>query len=248
MNRLEGRVALVTGASRGIGRAVAERLAAEGARVVVNYRAQADAAAEVVSGITAAGGEALAVQADVTEAEPVAAMVESALQRFERVDILVNNAGITKDGLLMKMKEDDWDFVIRTNLRGVFLVSKALVRPMMRQRSGRIINMTSVAGLAGNLGQTNYASAKAGIVGFTKSLAKEVGPRGVTVNAVAPGYVPTDLTGDLPDELIAEATRLTPLGRLGTVDDVAGAVAFLASDDAAFVTGQTLRVDGGMII
>jgi 3-oxoacyl-[acyl-carrier protein] reductase len=248
MMRMADRVAVVTGSSRGIGRAVAERLAQEGARVVVNYRERQDAADAVVAGIAAAGGTAIAVGADVALAEGAKALVEAARQAFGSLDVLVNNAGITRDGLLMAMSEDDWDGVIATNLRSVFLMSRAAVRPMMKQRRGRIINITSIAGLGGNAGQTNYAAAKAGIVGFTKSLAKEVGARGVTVNAVAPGYVPTDLTGGLPEALIAEATRLTPLGRLGTVDDVAGAVAFLASDDAAFITGQVLRVDGGMII
>jgi 3-oxoacyl-[acyl-carrier protein] reductase len=248
MTRLAERVALVTGSSRGIGRAVAERLAAEGAHVVINYRARQDAAEAVVAGITAAGGSAFAVRADVTVADAAQALVAATLERFGRLDILVNNAGVTRDGLLMKMTDEDWDTVLDTNLRSVFLVSRAAVRTMLRQRSGRVINMTSVAGLGGNAGQANYAAAKAGIVGLTKSMAKEVGPRGITVNAVAPGYIPTDLTNALPAELISAAERLTPLGRLGTVEDVAGAVAFLASDDAAFITGQVLRVDGGMVI
>lgn len=247
MNRLADRVALVTGGSRGIGRAISERLAAEGATVVFSYRSRADAADEVVQGIEASGGSARALGADVTVADDVSALVADVLEREGRIDILVNNAGVTRDGLLMKMSDEDWDTVLTTNLRGVFLVSRAAVRPMMRQRSGRIVNITSVAGLAGNAGQTNYASAKAGIVGFTKSLAKEVGPRGITVNAVAPGYVRTDLTSDLPEALVEQAVRLTPLGRLGTAEDVAAAVAFLASEDGAFITGQVLRVDGGMI-
>lgn len=247
MNRLADRVALVTGGSRGIGRAISERLAAEGATVVFSYRSRADAADEVVQGIEASGGSARALGADVTVADDVSALVADVLEREGRIDILVNNAGVTRDGLLMKMSDEDWDTVLTTNLRGVFLVSRAAVRPMMRQRSGRIVNITSVAGLAGNAGQTNYASAKAGIVGFTKSLAKEVGPRGITVNAVAPGYVRTDLTSDLPEALVEQAVRLTPLGRLGKAEDVAAAVAFLASEDGAFITGQVLRVDGGMI-
>jgi 3-oxoacyl-[acyl-carrier protein] reductase len=177
----------------------------------------------------------------------VSALVDATLETFDGIDILVNNVGLTRDGLLMKMGEDDWDLVMSVNLRSVYLVSRAVVRHMMRRRFGRIISISSVAGLAGNPGQTNYAASKAGIVGFTKSLAKEVGSRGVTVNAVAPGYIPTDLTKDLPEELVAEAVRLTPVGRLGTVEDVASAVAFFASDDAEFVTGQVLRVDGGMI-
>jgi 3-oxoacyl-[acyl-carrier protein] reductase len=248
MGRLTGRVALVTGASRGIGRAVAIRLAADGAAVVVNYKARQDAADEVVAEIEAVGGSARALAADVADAPQAQALVEAALAEFGRLDIVVNNAGITRDGLLMKMSDDDWANVLATNLGSVFHVCRAAVRPMMRQRGGRIISMTSVAGLGGNAGQTNYAAAKAGIVGFTKSLAKEVGSRGVTVNAVAPGYVATDLTSDLPEALIEEARRLTPLGRLGTAEEVAAAVSFLASDDAAFITGQVLRVDGGMII
>jgi 3-oxoacyl-[acyl-carrier protein] reductase len=246
MPNLTDRVALVTGSSRGIGRAIALRLAADGARVLVNYRTGAEAADAVVAAIKAAGGEASAAAGDVTDPAAAEALVEAAMDRFGRLDILVNNAGVTRDGLLMKMKDQDWDAVLATNLRSVFLMSRAAVRPMLRQRGGRIITITSIAGLDGNAGQTNYAAAKAGIVGFTKSLAKEIGGRGITVNAVAPGYIPTDLTRDLPTALLDEARRLTPLGRLGTAEDVAGAVAFLASGDAAFITGQVLRVDGGM--
>jgi 3-oxoacyl-[acyl-carrier protein] reductase len=240
-------VAVVTGASRGIGRAVAERLAHDGAAVVVNYRAEESAALETVRGIESGGGRAIAVQADVTDADHAGRLVETTLKVFERIDILVNNAGVTRDGLLMKMSDEDWDFVLNTNLRSAFLMSRAASRPMMRQRAGRIINMTSIAGLGGNAGQANYAASKAGIVGLTKAMAKELGPRGITSNAVAPGYIPTDLTSTLSESLIADAVKLTPLGRLGTVGDVAAAVAFLASDDAAFITGQVLRVDGGML-
>jgi 3-oxoacyl-[acyl-carrier protein] reductase len=247
MSNLSDRVAIVTGSSRGIGRVMAERFGAEGAQVVVNYHRQAAAAEEVVAAIERAGGRAMAVGADVTDAAAVGRLVQAALDAFGRIDILVNNAGITRDGLLMKMSDEDWDTVLATNLRSVFLVSRAVIRPMMRQRAGRVINMTSIAGVAGNMGQTNYAAAKAGIIGFTKSLAKEVGSRGITVNAIAPGYVPTELTASLPPALLGEAIRLTPLGRLGTAADVAAAASFLASEDAAFITGQVLRVDGGMM-
>lgn len=243
---MSGKVALVTGSSRGIGRAIALRLAADGCDVVVNYRTGADAAAEVVASIESAGGMAVAVQADVTDSSAVERLVGQTLERFGRLDVLVNNAGVTRDGLLMRMKDEDWDMVIATNLRSVFLASRAVLRPMMRQRAGRIVSITSISGLSGNAGQCNYAAAKAGIVGFTRSLAKEAGSRGITVNAVAPGYVPTDLTGDLPQALLDDAVKATPLGRLGTVQDIASAVSFLASDDAAFITGQVLRVDGGM--
>jgi 3-oxoacyl-[acyl-carrier protein] reductase len=247
MGRLDGRVALVTGGSRGIGRAVAERLARDGAQLVVNYRQRADAAEEVVGGIAAAGGSAVAVAADVSVAAEAQDLVEAALAAYGRLDILVNNAGITRDGLVMKMSEEDWDAVLGANLRSAFLVSRAAVRTMLRQRGGRILFMTSVSGLDGNAGQANYAASKAGLVGLTKSLAKELGSRGVTVNAVAPGFIDTDLTRSLDPALIEEARRLTPLGRLGSLEDVAAAVSFLASDDAAFITGQVLRVDGGMM-
>ena len=248
MPNLTDQVALVTGSSRGIGRAIALRLAADGAKVVVNYRSGEAAAAEVVRQIEAAGGAALAVGADVTDPEAAAGLVETARAAWGRLDILVNNAGITRDGLLMKMSDQDWDMVHNTNLKSAFLVTRAAIRPMLRQKSGRIINITSIAGIGGNMGQANYSAAKAGLIGLTKSVAKEVGGRGITANAVAPGYVPTDLTKDLPAALLAEVVRLTPLGRMGTVEDVAAAVAFLASGDAAFITGQVLRVDGGMAI
>ncbi len=246
MADLSGRIALVTGSSRGIGRAVAERLGRDGASIVVNYLSRSDAADEVVAAIRGAGGQAEAFQADVSAAAQAQGLVEFTLERCGRLDVLVNNAGGTRDGLLMKMSDDDWDTVLNTNLRSVFLTCRAAVRPMLRQRSGRIINISSIAGIDGNMGQVNYAAAKAGIVGLTKSIAKEVGSRGITANVVAPGYVPTDLTADLPAQLLEIAVRLTPLGRLGTAGDVAGAVAFLASDDASFITAQVLRVDGGM--
>jgi 3-oxoacyl-[acyl-carrier protein] reductase len=244
--KLEGKVAVVTGASRGIGRAIAERLATEGARVVVNYRASAEQAAEVVAAIEAQGGQAMAYQADVSDLAQAQALIKAATERWGTVDILVNNAGTTRDKLLMMMKESDWDLVIDTNLKSVFNCCKAVARKMVRQRSGRIINITSVAGLAGNPGQTNYAASKAGIVGFTKSLAKELGTRNITVNAVAPGYVPTALTNDLPEELQQAAIDHTPLGRFGKPEEIAAAVAFFAADEAAFITGQVLSVDGGL--
>ncbi len=245
---LTGKVALVTGASRGIGRAIAEKLAGQGASVVVNYNTNREAADEVVEGIKANGGQAIAMQGDVRDAGDAKRLVKATLNEFGRLDILVNNAGTTRDNLLALMKEADWDLVLDTNLKGAYNVTKAAIRPMMKQRSGRIINITSVAGVAGNPGQANYSAAKAGLIGFTKSVAKEMGARNITANAIAPGYVPTDLTADLPEDLIQQAVQLTPLGRLGTVEDVANAVAFLASDEAGFITGQVLRVDGGMVI
>lgn len=244
---LTGKVALVTGASRGIGRAIAEKLAGQGASIVVNYHTSEGAAAEVVEGIHANGGEAITIQGDVRDPDDAKRMVKTTLDELGQLDILVNNAGTTRDTLLAMMKEADWDLVLDTNLKGAYNVTKAAIRPMMKQRSGRIINVTSVAGISGNPGQANYSAAKAGLIGFTKSVARELGARNITSNAVAPGYVPTDLTADLPEDLIEQAVEFTPLGRLGTVEDVANAVAFLASDEAKFITGQVLRVDGGMV-
>lgn len=241
------RVAIVTGSSRGIGRGIALRLAKEGAKVVVNYRGSEAAAHAVVEEIEAGGGEAIAVQADVSQVAGAQALIDAAKEAYGRVDILVNNAGTTRDTLLMRMSEEDWDIVIDTNLKGTFNCIKAVSRQMMRQRYGRIVNITSVSGIAGNAGQANYASAKAGIIGLTKTVAKELGSRGITCNAVAPGFVPTDLTASLPQDLVDLAIERTPLGRMGTVEDMAAAVAYLASDEAGFVTGQVLAVDGGLV-
>ena len=245
---LNDRVAIVTGGSRGIGRAIAETLAAAGATVVVNYKSNTAAADEVVQAIIAADGRALAVQADVATAQGVETLFKTTLDSFGRLDILVNNAGITRDGLLLRMKEDDFDAVLNTNLRGVFLCTKAALRPMSKARGGRIINITSVVGLMGNAGQANYAAAKAGLVGFTKSVAREMASRGITANAVAPGYIATELTDVLGEQVRAAILENIPLGRLGTAHDVANLVCFLASDNAAYITGQTMTVDGGLVM
>lgn len=242
------KVAVVTGSSRGIGRAIALRLAQGGAKVVVNYRSNEEAAGEVVAQIEAAGGEAVSVQADVSKVADAQALIDAAKTTFGRIDILVNNAGTTRDTLLLRMSEDDWDVVIDTNLKGTFNCIKAVSRLMMRQRYGRIVNVASVAGISGNAGQANYASAKAGIIGLTKTVAKELGGRQITCNAIAPGLVPTDLTADLPQDMVDQAIERTPLGRTGTADDMAAAVAYLASEEAGFVTGQVLAVDGGLTI
>ncbi len=245
---LDGKVAIVTGASRGIGRATALRLAQEGAKVVVNYAGNLAAAEKTVEDIKQAGGEAIIFQADVADAQAVGELVKAATAAFGRIDILVNNAGITRDTLLAFMKEDDWDAVMNTNLKGVFNCTKAVAKTMIKQRAGRIINMTSVVGIMGNAGQTNYAAAKAGVIGFTKSAAKELAARGITVNAVAPGYITTDMSAAIPEQAKADLAQKIPLSRLGKPEDVAEAVLFLASDAANYITGQTINVDGGMVM
>lgn len=242
----EGKVAIVTGASRGIGRAVAEDLGERGAHVIVNYNSSGDAAKEVVAAIEAAGGRAVAHQADVGDYEQAQELVKFALDQFDGLQILINNAGITRDGLIMTMAESDWDDVMRVNLKSTFNCSKAAVRHMMRKRYGRIINITSVSGQMGNAGQTNYAASKAGQIGFTKSLAREVAPRNVTVNAVAAGYIDTEIWSDVPEDMREGLIDMIPLGRKGQPDEIAKAVAYLASDDAGYVTGHVLSVDGGM--
>ncbi len=244
---LTGKSALVTGASRGIGRAIALRLAQLGARVAVNYFKSAEAANMVVEAIKQQGGQAVAVQGDVSKFDEAQRVVKATTDAFGRLDIVVNNAGTTRDNLLALMKEDDWDAILTTDLKSVFNVSKAALRPMMKQKSGRIVNITSVAGITGNPGQTNYSAAKAGIIGFTKSMAKEYGVRGIYVNAVAPGYIPTDLTNPLPQEVKDYLLKMTALQRFGTCEEVADAVAFLASDSARYITGQVLAVDGGIV-
>jgi 3-oxoacyl-[acyl-carrier protein] reductase len=261
---LSGKSAVVTGGSRGIGRAIAVRLARQGADVAFSYsgrprtnhgQGSADeseprnaAAEETVSAIEALGRRAIAVQADVTRPESSEALVKAALAEFRKIDILVNNAGITRDDLIMRMSIDAWRDVLETNLFGAFYMTKAVTRPMLKARGGRIVNITSVSGQAGQMGQANYSSAKAGLIGLTKATARELASRGITCNAVAPGFVLTELTSGLADELKAQLTERTPLGRFGTPEEIADAVAFLASDEAAYITGQVLAVDGGLVM
>jgi 3-oxoacyl-[acyl-carrier protein] reductase len=246
MADLTGKVALVTGASRGIGAAIALKLASYGATVAVNYAGSAAAAQAIVDTIEAAGGRALAIQADVSDAGAAAGLVEIAIAELGGLDVIVNNAGITRDGLLVRMSDEDWSAVINTNLSGVFNVTRAATRHFMKQRSGSIINIASVVGITGNAGQANYSAAKAGVIGLTKSVARELAPRGIRVNAVAPGFIETDMTAALPENIRSATMAEIALGRFGSAEDVANAVAFLASDDAAYVTGTTLAVDGGM--
>lgn len=242
------RVALVTGGSRGIGRAIALRLAADGHQVAVNYTASAASAHDVVEAIVARGGTARAIQADVGDADAVASMFGEIEEHFGRVGILVNNAGITRDDLLLRMGVDAWDEVIETNLRSVYLCSRAAMRGMLRLKWGRIISMSSISGISGNPGQANYAASKAAIIGFSKSVAREVGSRNITVNVVAPGFIETDMTDKLGSEIAEEVAQRVALGRLGRPEEIAAAVGYLASDDAAYVTGQTLVVDGGLAL
>jgi 3-oxoacyl-[acyl-carrier protein] reductase len=245
---LEGRTALITGAGRGIGRATAIRLARAGARIAINYKGNEEAAAEAKRLVEQGGGEATLIQGDVSVDGQAENVVKAALAfGAGRLDILVNNAGITRDNLLVRMSAEDWDAVVDLNLRGAFLVTKAAMRPMMKQKAGRIVNVSSVAGVAGNAGQANYASAKAGLIGFTKTVAREMAVRNITCNAVAPGFVPTDLTSALLKQMEETILKQIPLGRFGTVEDVANAIAFLVSDEASYITGQVLVVDGGMV-
>ncbi len=243
---LEGKIALVTGGSRGIGRATVLALSREGAKVLINYKGNEEAALETLKELKEVGGEGEIYKADVSIEEEVERMFGFLLEKWGKLDILVNNAGITKDNLLLRMKVEDWDRVINTNLKGVFLCTKSAVKIMLKQKSGRIINISSVVGLKGNIGQANYASAKAGIIGFTKSIAREVASRGITVNAIAPGFISTEMTLALSEEMRKKILEEIPLGKFGTCEDVAAAVKFLASDEANYITGAVLNVDGGL--
>ncbi len=248
MGKLNGKTAIVTGASRGIGAEIAKYLAKEGARIAVNYSGSQTKAEEVVNEITANGGEAFAIQASVSDSESVSAMISETMNRYGSIDILVNNAGITRDNLLMRMKENEWDDVINTNLKGVFLCTKAVSRQMMKQRAGRIINISSVVGVSGNAGQANYVAAKAGVIGLTKTTAKELASRNINVNAIAPGFITTDMTDELSEEVKNQMLTQIPLAKLGSPEDIAKAVVFLASEDSNYITGQTLHVNGGMVM
>ena len=245
---LEGKIAVVTGASRGIGRAIAIRLAGEGATVVINYNGSKEKAEEVKQEIEGAGGKAAVCQCNVADFDQCQAFIQKVIDEFGRIDILVNNAGITRDGLLMKMSEEDFDQVIETNLKGAFHTIRFASRQMLRQKSGRIINLSSVVGVTGNAGQANYAASKAGVLGLTKSAARELASRGITVNAIAPGFIETDMTSVLSEKVKEGAAAGIPLGAFGKPEDVAAAAAFLASDEAGYITGQVLHVDGGMVM
>ncbi|ALS78254.1 3-oxoacyl-[acyl-carrier-protein] reductase [Planococcus kocurii] len=248
MSKLAGKTAIITGGSRGIGAEIARKFAADGAKVVVNYSGSQEKAEAVVADIEANGGTAIAVKANVSDAESVKAMVDETMKTFGSVDILVNNAGITRDNLMMRMKDDEWDDVININLKGVFICTKAVTRQMMKQRSGRIVNIASIVGVMGNAGQANYVAAKAGVIGLTKTTARELASRGITANAVAPGFITTDMTEKLSEDVQKAMMGQIPLGRFGAPEDVAKAALFLASDDASYMTGQTLHLDGGMVM
>ncbi len=245
---LDGKVALVTGGSRGIGRAIAVALAREGAKVAINFAGNEKAAEETKALVEQAGSEAILLKADVSDKDADAALIDTVVKTYGKIDILVNNAGITRDSLMLRMKEDDFDAVIDTNLRSVFYLTKAVAKSMMKKRTGRIINMSSVVGLTGNAGQVNYAAAKAGVLGITKSAAKELASRGITVNAVAPGFIETDMTDVLSDTVKESLLHEIPLKRMGEPKDVANAVLFLASDQSAYITGQVIHVDGGLVM
>ncbi|HCJ91618.1 MAG: 3-oxoacyl-ACP reductase FabG [Acidaminococcaceae bacterium] len=246
--QLDGKVALVTGASRGIGRSIALMLAARGADIVINYAGNTEAAEKTKAEVEALGRKAMVIKADVGDTAACEAMMAEAVKEMGKIDILVNNAGITRDGLLMRMKEADWDAVLTTNLKSVYNCTKAVIKYMMKARSGRIVSISSVVGAMGNAGQSNYAAAKAGIMGFTKAVAKEAASRGITVNAIAPGFIETDMTAVLPEKVVDNLKAAIPMGRLGAPEDIAKAVAFLVSEDAAYITGQTLHVNGGMFM
>jgi 3-oxoacyl-[acyl-carrier protein] reductase len=246
--KLKGKVAVVTGASRGIGKAIALKLAEEGAKVVVNYNSSEEEAQKVVNAILEIGGEGIAVKGNIADYNQSQQLIEKTLEEFQRVDILVNNAGITRDNLLLRMSEEDFDQVIDVNLKGYFNCTKAVIRPMLKNKKGKIINITSVIGITGNTGQSNYAAAKAGVIGFTKSLAKELGGKGINVNAVAPGFIQTDMTDKLPEEIKRKIGENIPLKTFGKPEDVAKLVVFLASSDSDYITGQIIGVDGGLAL
>ena len=245
---LSGKIAVVTGAGRGIGRAIALQFAELGAKVVVNYRNSITQVEELLTAIKNAGGEAFAVRADISREEEAKSLINATVEHYGRVDVLVNNAGITRDNLLMRMTEEEFDSVMNTNLKGTFFCLKHAAAVMLKQRSGRIINISSVVGITGNIGQVNYAASKAGVIGMTKSAARELASRGITVNAVAPGFIQTDMTDGLPDKVKEASLASIPLKRYGTVREIAGAVSFLASEAAGYITGQVLQVDGGMVM
>ncbi|GJM15276.1 MAG: beta-ketoacyl-ACP reductase [Thermodesulfobacteriota bacterium] len=246
MDNLKGKIALVTGGSRGIGKAIAKRLASQGATVVINFTQNESAANQTIKEIEESGGQAFASKFDVSDFDKVHQEIDNIIEKFGGLHILVNNAGITQDTLLMRMKEEDWDSVISINLKGIFNCTKAVTRNMFKQREGRIVNLTSVVGEMGNAGQSNYAASKAGIIGFTKACAREMAPRGITVNAISPGFIKTDITDELTEDLKKDYISRIPMNRFGTPEDIAGAVSFLVSDDATYITGEVFRINGGI--